>query len=583
LQGLTFVLLIKGIRVVKKKILYLILLTSTAYTHTQKIFFNKTHYSLRPQGSNAARYLMSTQDARTIALAHENGFYGYAQLALEYQQIFNRTHGCTNTLGAWFSPNGKSAFTFGPDKNDPTITLNPGYINATGITQDLKDGVDVRALDFGLSTSHKSTLCITPRIKNVIADVSLWISLDRISCNWWARLDIPFTWTKWFVETNEHIDNMGGTNYGCGSLVQCPYLCTPGPQVNAPAPEVVYTSQKDAWCGKSSFGQVPPLHFGTFNRIPDSTFNASGIRLDIGYDMWRRQYGHIGAGITIVAGTGTQSTAEYFFQPVVGAQRSWQLGGTCNASYAFRQRELTGFLVQADITATHICAHRQERLFGLKNNGPWSHYLLLKKFSPDATATSLRLSGFERTANILSTCVDISNAIMVDAACALTYRHCAFEGTLGANIWFRSQDKLGTHCLTIEPHTYGIKGTTECNAQTASLSTINQSKGVGLNNTLYGAHFTQDLPHGVPTDVNDGFLDVNQTIPNTITLTSNDIDPYPALHPDALSGKIFGSLIHTWHTCDREPFILIGGEIECGKNNAAVDQWGIVVKGGILF
>jgi hypothetical protein len=539
------------------------------------IYFGKTHYSYRPQGTNAFRRLIGLQD-KTHVFGREE-FYGVVSLALSFQQTFNRDSNCKRSFGTWFSPICSNKFIFGPDQNAPTEELNPRLPAATGVTNELKEGVHVSSLDFGLSSTHKSTLAIHPKIKNVIADLDFWFGLDEFICGLWARVNVPLVWTKWEMCSTETTANEGGNHYGTGVAA-----CSANvPGVPAPNNPVVYTSQRDAWCAtKGGFGDVPALENGKLCSCKEDDFSVSGVRFDLGYDFWRSECGYLGLALTAVAGVGTQPKAESIFAPVVGAQHSWQFGGNLVGAYELWNEEDSSVSLLTDITATHIFKHKQRRLFGLKNHGTWSHQLLLKKLKKDTNGDFSHI-GFERAANILAGEVKIKCDVMVDAACAIAYRNCNFTGTLGVDVWYRSQEKIVDNCgFSIQENTYGIMGTTgSCSVQTASLSTINTSKGTGLNNTQ------NSVGNGVPLDVNDGYINPNLLPPlfNTITLDATQIDPYPGLHPDALSGKIFGALEYAWDDCEWQPFVVAAGAVEIGRGNTAADQWEIIFKSGISF
>jgi hypothetical protein len=537
------------------------------------VFYGRTHYSLRPQGSNAARQLLGRY-GRTHVFGDDQ-FHMFSNLTVEYGQTFDPEDNCVKNLGTWFSPTCSNCTTFGPDLSAATAADNPtgqDAAQATGITQDLKAGVTARSLDFGMSSSHKSTICINPKISTVVADLDFWFGLDQWLCGLWARVNVPLVWTKWEVCSREKELNAGGTNYGPGSIATCPLNSATGQ-----TPAVVYTKQKDAWCGNKPFGQTPALRYGKLCNRKNDDFNVSGLRFDLGYDVWKEECGYVGVGLVGVFGLGTKSCPQGLFQPVVGAQRSWQVGVTINSAYELWHGDNDSSLaLVSDTTLTTILKHKQQRLFGLKGRGPWSHYLQLKKFKPDAAGTGFELDGFEHAANILTGYVKIKNDIMIDSAWALAYQKCNWGATLGVDFWYRSRDEITDSCgFGIEERRYGIRGYTQCDTFTASLSTINQSKGVGLNQA--------NNPVGVPNNVDDGYANTNHTIANTVTLTSADVDPCPGLHPDALSGKIFGALEYGWSDCEWKPYALIGGEIEFGRGNAAVDQWGVMFQAGFTY
>lgn len=499
----------------------------------QHTYYGRSHYSARSQGANGARLLMGSAD-KTHLFGREES-YGVASVALEYTQSFN-----SDELAKFFSPNCNNSITFGP--ND----LTPG----TGGKAEA--GVDVRNLDFGLDDTFKGTVCFKPKIKNFIVDLDFWFGLDEFLCGLWGRVNVPLTWTKWEVCLDERVASAGDNTYPAADGA-----VNSGTNSNA----VVYKKIKDAWCGDKPFGDAPALRAGKLCCTKDDDFNVAGIRFDLGYDLWRRECGYLGLATTVVAGIGTHPTAEKLFQPVVGAQHAWQFGGNVSGAYRIWSRDentsLTGYM---DATLTHIFREKQKRLFGLKDNGAWSQYLLLKKFKADGTYDSL-----ERAANILCHDVKVKANLQADVNALLAYRSCSFGAGLGFGIWYRSAEKVDDLCgAYIDENTYGVKG-----IEAAGDSSFNPTATIKSADRVI---------NGV-SQVKDATVAVDRA-----SLLNNDnVDVCTGLHPEALSGKLFGYVDYGWEDCEWQPYVLVGGEVEFGRGNTALDQWGIILKAGVTY
>lgn len=527
-------------------------------------YFNHTHYSLRPQGTNNARLLMGTADK--IHMFGREEFYGVASIAFEYGQTFDG-----DKLATWFSPNCSNQICFGPDVgNDTTST------------------VDVRAIDFGLSPTFKGCVCLAPEIKNFVVDLDFWFGLDEFVCGLWARLDIPLVYTRWEMALNETVNQAGGKNYGLNTVTASTNAdqCTAGVVNN---PEVVYKKISEAWCGDKKFGDAPALRYGKLCCKKDSEFHVSGVRFDLGYDFFRRECGYFGAGVSVVAGVGTRAHAEHLFQPVVGAQRAWQLGLTWGGGYRVWERdEDSSVSIYGQSSLVHLFREQQTRLFGLKENGPWSHYLLLKKFKDD-NGTKV-YDGLERAANILACEVKVKANIMADSNVMVAYRGCNFGAGIGGGIWYRSCEKIDEVCggCAIAENTYGIAPAVNTDATS---STNIPCGGDVINMVLYddttatvaAANPKNSTASKSTIKRSEGTAGVGKVDTTQVFLKTEEIDPAVGLHPEALSGKIFGYVEYNWEECEWQPYVLLGAEAEFGRGNAAVHQWGILLKGGLSY
>ena len=73
---------------------------------------------------------------------------------------------------------------------------------------------------------------------------------------------------------------------------------------------------------------------------------------------------------------------------------------------------------------------------------------------------------------------------------------------------------------------------------------------------------------------------------NPELITTGDLDVNSATAPRQITHKFFTNLFYTWNESRFTPFVGFGGEIEWAIdtcNTFGVNQWGLLVKGGISF
>lgn len=481
----------------------------------------KTHFSLRPQHSNEARKMTAVEDK-----IHRYGveeFNGVVSLGLQYQQTFK-----PEKLAKYFF--GKQTLTFGP-------TCDGTY--------------DIFGENLGTTTT--GTLSWSPRIRNFIADFDFWFGLDELVCGLWTRIGVPVNWTQWDLRPCVVTETQG---------TPTPFVAG---QVDFLSAGTVasFSGVLPALAGEG-FGAAPRLECGKICKTHDTT--VSGLAFDLGYDFFRRECSHFGASIHFVAPTGTRPSDEFLFGAVSGSQHSWELGATLTGSYLAWENcdgdQRLGLFF--DATITHLFGAKQRRLFDLKrrdgSTNPMSYWLLLKRFNPTTGA----VEGLERAANILCCDVKVEARVMADLALMVQYDCGCFSGAVGWNFWVRTAERLkcdsscpddrnGTaRSCEIPTNTYGIKGSTVVDTTET------------MSNATIGDCGTVDDP-------------------SPVFLTTNDIDRCSALHPRAFSNKVFGWVGYNWRDCEWQPFVAVEGEVEFGNDNKAVDQWGVMLKGGVAF
>jgi len=511
---------------------------ATACPDTCGPVYGKTYFSYRPQDSNVARRMVGVID-RTHPYGKDE-FFGEVSVALQYQQTFKTKNsnngGNDGDLNTFLS--------FG--KNGGLITYGPtcGAFDVYGLNFGVTGTNGVANASSGV-TGAGYGVCLQPKIQNFIAEFDIVTGWDECVCGLWTRLTLPVVWTKWNARASETAGGVAGTGDYPTNAVTC------GTDAGTP---VAFSGLVESWSTLAPFGSVAQGTYGRLNNCGASTTALAGLHFEVGYDFWRCERGFFGAGIHAVAPTGTKPDARLFFEPVAGANHSWQLGATIQAGYNLWENcdGNQNLAIYFDSIITHLFGAKQRRLFGITGAGAGSEYLLLKKFNLDGTQATDCLA---RASDILAVESKIKADAMVDLALMLQYNKCNFMSGLGWNFWLRTKEKISNICNNpfsgADGFKYAIKGDTLAN------NTDTQSKST------------------IGTCADDDST--------TTYLTPEDVDPCPALNSKAFSNKIFGFVGHNWNDCEWMPYLLLEGEVEFGHENKAVNQWGVMLKGGVSF
>lgn len=482
----------------------------------------KTFFSIRSQNSNTARDL--------IALSQNNFHYAnnpncfFVNFIAEVQQSFN-----TSDIGA------KLLFNEGSCASIGTSTSNRIY--------------NINALQIGVSNSQGTGqvgfICLEPESTTLIAELSFAFKFKKL-CNFWGLLNLTFA--HQINKINKKLMDLTNPNFEFDSGLFT-FDCS---QVKG------YGSICEALEANTGFGAIPKLKYGKISNKKLEKTALAGIDFDLGYDLISKCYSYLGASIRLGIPTGNRPSSKYLFEPIVGANKSTQLGATIYGGYDFNIADENKISILFDIVLTHLFKSKQNRLFNLKANGTGSQYLLLKEFNEDKTIV---LSA-NRVANILCGEVEISSDLMFDGSVMLNIPYKCLAFNFGYNLWFRTKEKLKDKiCLrNFKDNKFGLKGNTllsctegiDCpgnticgtNLQTASQSTISQSSAADAEITL---------------------------------ITIDDINFSAPLQGTSLTNKLFTAITLNNDICNMQTAFTIGAEIEASPNCNALNQWGIML------
>lgn len=494
--------------------------------------FGKTFFAYRPVNSNTARKMTAVEDK--IHLFGKNDFYGVVDAALEYTRTFK-----SEKIGKYFS--------FSKDSTSMTYGPECGRF-------------DIFGLYFG--TTASGTVCFNPRIENFIADIDLFMGWNQFICGLWTRLDIVFNHTKWDLRLSDN---------GDAKATQ----------------DLPYSNLKEAWVGDQIFvsrgTQVDKLQSGIINGRKSKT-EVAAITFDLGYDFVLNERGHLSASIHAVAPTGTRPQGTFLFEPISGANHSWQLGATVNAAYKLWQNcdGQKSFDLYFDSEITHLFKSTQHRLLGLKDQGAGSSWLLLIKTDEFGGPV-----GVERAANILNTQLKAGSDIMFDASLMLQYNcNCFFAGA-GYNFWLKTKEKAKDIKPSFNDNSFRNINFPVGDCRPCCTDPLCTNRIDALNADVCAQEGGFFSPSSDPSciSLNPGV----PTIGTCVQVTEFDIldiknlDVCPALTPRSMTHKIFANIGYNWKNCNLMPFISLFGEVEFANGNTATDQWGIGLKAGLAF
>lgn len=518
-----------------KKLVFLTTFTLSSL-HAQEgptQLFGHTFFSPRPQGCNAARQLVGEHPYQHRYDAQH--CYGTFSTTLEYAHTYK-----SHRIAEHF---------WGVD----TVRFSGSQVTT-------RSDDDILADYFGLSPAFDSTLTFRPKSSTFLLDFNLYAGLDGLCPGLYFQVIAPAAWVEQKICLDEDITNDGSDN-------PFPALYMDTGTVNAPI-----TSAKRPFDGDVVYGQIKQgMKFGKIACREEG--KLADILMVLGWDFLRRERGHVGANLRLVAPTGTKITSEYMFQPVIGNGHHWEFGvGLDGAITLWEKDDEQTVDLTAQAFFTHVFQSRQCRSFDFCKNGFGSRFILLKEFDDAGTYNGTCLPAINKT----TLACKVSADIQVDGIIMASYHNRNWTFDFGYNGWVRSREKI---CITgeIEKNRYGMKG-----IQNVATDPVpgpdNKTQSTA---TLHG----NPLSPAVQTSVAD---------PSTVFIKTSDLDPSSAAMERCISNKIFTHLSYAWdYDNDARviPFLGLGLEFEfegvrqdnSRPNKITWSQVGVMVKAGLEF
>lgn len=409
----------------------------------------------------------------------------------------------------------------------------------------------------------------------------------------------------------------------------CPVNSTLNPQNPQLNPQVQFRnancttqSLREALSGNFTFGDmVEPWRYGRFDFCPRSKTTLADIDVIVGLNLAEGDFGHFGLFGMGVFPTGNRPTGKWIFEPIVGNGRHWELGGglTCHLSaFDLCSPHNIGFYIEGNVT--YVCKTHQVRSFDFKNNGLLSRYMLLKEYDTMGNYAQTMINAI----NFNTRNCEVRVGFKADVSGKLFIAAGGWEVDLGYNFYYREREKIciKTTCpCAIDSRRFGIKGVegvcceqyaitnnTIVGGKVFSMSPLNATQN---NATMFIAQIDSSSPvttsecddntcvclawNSTPIQAGDSVPVSNltptnmppyygpATTPATI-ISCADLDPHSAEQCRMLTHKVFfhiGRMFEKSYYC---PHVGIGGEIEFnGRKSSGLSQWGVWVKGGLMF
>jgi len=566
------------------------------------------YFSIRSQGENAVREMVGWQEL--INLCSMDDFYGAISVVAEYNQSFRSNDIARVLFGSDFTnSNGFCC---------PSVAISGSTkINETDAPRGPNDWL---AEYFGLPEVWKSIICFTPKIRNFIADIELYLGTAQWDEGLYFRLHMPIVWSEWDLHTREHIlqpdngigrvfaelgyeqdyfddDGVARTNLLYSALEF--FNGTQAPNIIGESTGTVIQFDKLA-CSK---------WYNCCNHSALKKTRVADLEMIFGWNFVCEDDYYFGFNARAAAPTGNKPRGEFLFEPIVGNGGHWQLGlgiDTHATMWHGEQDSTLSFYLDANIT--HLFDACQTRCFDLCGK-PNSRYMLAERFQPNeedlsgdtipgdtaCTDSSCTLSvaqfakEFSPVANLTMSNVRVSAAVQGDIALKFTYNNGkGFSWDLGYNFFGRSCEKIcRLRGCTPDPladgKTWGLKGDAAVFgfsrvfsagfplAPTESCATIHH----GTNRNPQGIFFTADSISNPNID-NGEFAVINFPPTPDILIGTNARQTKTSIQPVFLtpadvdlqgtriiSNKIFTHFNYSW--LNREtwvPFLGMGASVE---------------------
>ncbi len=600
-----------------------------------------TTFIPRSQGANTARELVGWQKELYLPFIIPN--YGTTAFTFEYSRSFDPSCLASRLLCA-------DCLSFAGSLLPKPFSdqLKPARVN----------DIDIIADNFGLAQDFMGALKVKPVIENYIVDLECFFGLNDISWGAFFRLHVPIVYTKWDLGLNECLPC---ANKSTGSPLFPPYYmsdstnivqtgpiiptsCEPTPPYSSISPIVncdkdthcvvnreTASSLRQALSGNFLFGDMQtPWEYGKFNFCPNAKTGVADIDVIFGYNLLQSDYGHFALFGQLVVPTGNRPNGEYFFEPIVGNGKHWELGGGLSTHFSLRNDREHGcnMGLYLEGNATYMFKSNQVRSFDFKDNELLSRYMLLKEYDINNFYTGNMINAI----NFTTRNVDVHVGYKVDISAKLYIQSSGWIFDAGYNIYAKAKETivLNTNCpCTLDERRFAIKGTSgnyynnntvnlisgtidPTGTQTASNSyqpdatifvvnnpeaqTISQANIIPCDSTgdtdcapigYLTAYLQPDYPATLTKlNINEAnfVLDPQPKQPYRY-VSCTDLDLNSGAQCRMLTNKFFTHLNYTWYDRCYNPYLGAGGEVEFDASpcNSGLSQWGVWLKGGVVF
>ncbi len=232
---------------------------------------------------------------------------------------------------------------------------------------------------FGLPSDFNGMLSINPVIDTFLMDINFYWALNQWADGLYFRIQLPIGSTNWDLGLLEKVRSTGNLGFPAGYMGK----------------EFIPTSDLPASLESVMDSRELPVRFGDmqdpirFGRVIayHARVHFSNIVFAFGYDFMCDEHKQLSASLDIVIPSGTRSSAERLFAPVIGNDNHTELGVDITGHYKFwNNNESNSFAgVYSKMQLHHLFKAEVIKSYDF-NSGLGSRYMLLERVyrSPDA-------------------------------------------------------------------------------------------------------------------------------------------------------------------------------------------------------
>ncbi|HLW73064.1 MAG TPA: hypothetical protein VKR54_03370 [Candidatus Babeliales bacterium] len=584
----------------------------------------------RSQGRDTARKLYGTT-SYAVYQDDMDSVYGTFNATLQYDQTFRGNRLLCALFGASLvsNPSGITTTTTSSCNSDcdnscDDFIVISGLETSTGTPNTTRAKTDWMAENFLLPRDFKSAISFSPKVRDVLLDLNLYVGLDRWVKGLYFRLYGPITWNKASLDANETIITKGTRGYEAGYFDE---LDVPASSLFTSALNFFGGCQLPAYDGQEV--TIQPLKFAKFSNcnLPSTSTNNCNndcddscgfshhktgfaeLRGEFGWNYIQEKY-RLMINIQAAAPTGTRPNAEFLFPAQIGNGKHWELGVGVGGSWKMWEsvdaEKSFNFIVEADVT--HLFNAKQTRTFDLKGK-PNSRYMLAEQMvATSSLPADQQIVGgtfqfaetYAPVANLSTQNVKVSIGAQGDVVAMFNFTCRGFSWDLGYNFWGMSKSKI--HCtddcsndscnnlLTPFPaNTWALKGdastfgyfpvdTTDnviALGATESAATIFTGTNVSLALPLSNPGIDPVVTPAAAVDggalfVADTTTPINTSVP-PVFIAATDFD-FDGASQRGISNKVFTHFSYTWTNREKYiPYVGAGFSAEFGSTSCGDD------------
>lgn len=285
------------------------------------------------------------------------------------------------------------------------------------------------------------------------------------------------------------------------------------------------------------------------------------VMIKFGWNYTFCDYDHIGLYLVGVAATGHGTRALNVFEPLIGSNHG-RIGIGLNSDYTAYECGNHTLNWMVDLRYLHGLKGCERRSFDLCGNGDWSRYLQV--VLPTATANTL--SGI----NYFTQNVDVRPRSQVDFWTALNWNWCAWNFEFDYNMFYRQAESIcfrqANKCATdvtvdgLGVGVFDLNGL--CSGAPVSASTAN------ITQTIAAAATTGNVATSDATFVTETLANLNKR---------------SGAAPTALSSTVSLAAAYNTSVWCKPVMLGFGGLYEVAHKRAALEQWGVYLKGAMSY